>query len=370
MNLTRVITRANAVSGEIKLKRGEQMAKKLVLSVSSSEIDGVPSVVKLLPLGLVKSQKGDFIVDEESFQRIKNTFKERGIDIVIDYEHQTLEDVQAPAGGWIKDLFLQDGAIAAKVEWTPKAEEYLKNKEYKYLSPVVLVRKSDQKAVVLHSAALTNTPAIDGMFAIVNSINIDEFEEGGNIMDLKKLAALLGLPEDATEEQIMQAIKAALGEVEKLKEEIKKNGSGAVTETVANKVICGLLGVDDKTAKTEDVAAAIMALKNPANFVPVSEFNKLKERLDKKDSSELVTTALKAGKISAAQKEWAEEYALKDPEGFKKFVEKAPQAVPMGELDIEDTKKDSSKMTETTMAVCKMLGVSKEDLEKYGKDVR
>ena len=79
------------------MKRGDLMARKLMLSVSSSEIDGVPSVIKLLPLGLVKSQKGDFIVDEESFKRIKNTFKERGIDIVIDYEHQTLEDVQAPA---------------------------------------------------------------------------------------------------------------------------------------------------------------------------------------------------------------------------------------------------------------------------------
>lgn len=347
------------------------MTKKLILNVSSTEIQGAPDVVKLLPLGMVKSQKGDFLVDEESFQRIKNTFKERAIDIVIDYEHQTLEDVQAPAGGWIKDLFIQDGAIAAKVEWTPKAEEYLKNKEYKYLSPVVLVRKNDQKAVVLHSAALTNTPAIDGMFAIVNSLNIDEFEEGGKDMDLKKLAALLGLPEDATEEQILQAIKTSVGEVEKLKEEIKKQtGGGEETQTVANKVICGLLGIESKEAKTEDVAAAIMALKNPANFVPVTEFNKLKDRLDKKDGEELVTKALKAGKISAAQKEWAEEYALKDPEGFKKFVEKAPQAVPMGEIEIEDTKRNDSKTSETTMAVCKMLGVSKEDLEKYGKDVR
>ena len=345
------------------MKRGDLMAKKLMLSVSSSEIDGVPSVIKLLPLGLVKSQKGDFIVDEESFQRIKNTFKERGIDIVIDYEHQTLEDIQAPAGGWIKDLFIQDGAIAAKVEWTPKAEEYLKNKEYKYLSPVVLVRKSDQKAVVLHSAALTNTPAIDGMYAIVNSLNIDEFEKGVMEMDLNKLAALLGLPEGATEEQIMQALTTALGESEKLK---KDTG----TEIVSNKVICGLLGIDDKAAKTEDVAAAIMALKNPANFVPATEFNKLKDRLDKKDSGELVTKALKSGKISAAQKEWAEEYALKDPEGFGKFVEKAPQAVPMGELDIEDSKRNDGKVSETTMAVCKQLGVSKEDLEKYGKDVR
>lgn len=345
------------------------MAKKFVLSVGSSEIQGAPEVVKLLKLGEIKSQKGDFIVDEESFQRIRNTFKDRGIDIVIDYEHQTLEDVQAPAGGWIKDIILQDGAIAAKVEWTPKAEEYLKNKEYRYLSPVVLVRKSDNKAVVLHSVALTNTPAIDGMFAIVNSINIDEFE-GGNDMDLKKLAALLGLPEDATEEQIMQAIQMAVGELGKLQEQLKKKDSSeGETEVVANKVIMGLLGLDNEKAKTEDVAAAIVALKNPANYVPATEFNKLKERLDKKDSDEVVTKALKAGKISAVQKEWAEEYALKDPEGFKRFVEKAPQTVPMGEIELDDVKKSDGRIEETTMAVCKMLGVSKEDVEKYGKEV-
>jgi len=46
---------------------------------------------------------------------------------------------------------------------------YLKNREYKYLSPVVLVRKKDHKALQLHSVALTNPPAINGMVPIVNS---------------------------------------------------------------------------------------------------------------------------------------------------------------------------------------------------------
>lgn len=351
------------------------MKKGLRLIVSSTEIQGAPEVVKILPLGKVKSQKGDFLVDDESFKEIKNTFKERGIDVVVDYEHQTLENVQAPAGGWIKDIFIQDGAIAAKVEWTPKAQEYLKNKEYRYLSPVVLVRKSDSKAVVLHSVALTNTPAIDGMYPIVNSIDI-EIEGGNEDMDLlKQLAALLGLSENATEEEVVQALQKTVDEVDKAKKEKEnqdktKQDPKENTDVVANKVLCGLLGIDEKS-QTEDMAAAIMALKNPANYVPVTEFNKLKERLDKKDSGEIVVKALKAGKISAAQKDWAEEYALKDPEGFKKFVEKAPQIVPVGELDIEDdkTKKDCSK-DEATLKVCKMLGVSSEDLEKYGKEVK
>ena len=53
-------------------------------------------------------------------------FKGRHLDLVIDYEHQTLKDVQAPAGGWIKDIYKGDDALVAKVEWTPKAQEYLK----------------------------------------------------------------------------------------------------------------------------------------------------------------------------------------------------------------------------------------------------
>ncbi len=325
------------------------------------EIEGIPEVIKILPLGKVKSQKGDFVVDQESFQSIKNKFIDRALDIVVDYEHQTLEDVQAPAGGWIKDLILQEDAIAAKVEWTPKAQEYLRNKEYRYLSPVVMVRKSDLKAIVLHSVALTNTPAIDGMFPIINSlhVNFDDDEGGNEHMELlKKLAALLGLGEEATEEQLIQKIGELLKAAEK---EDKKSDE----ELVANKTITSLLGVDEQ-AKTEDVAAAIMALKNPTNFVPVTEFQALKTRLDKMDSDGLVTKALKDGKISAAQKEWAEDYALKDPQGFAKFVEKAPQSVPVGTLGIEDNKEKTTEVTETTLAVCKQLGVSKEDVEKYG----
>ena len=140
---------------------------------------GKTSIIKLL-LRFYDPNEGvrDFNVDDESFELIRKQFKDRKLDLVIDYEHQTLSDVQAPAGGWIKDLYKGEDAIIAKVEWTPKAAEYLKNKEYRYLSPVVLVRKRDQKATAIHSVALTNTPAIDGMFALVNSLDIEDISEG------------------------------------------------------------------------------------------------------------------------------------------------------------------------------------------------
>ena len=93
---------------------------------------------------------------------------ERGVDLVVDYEHQTLTGDRAPAAGWVKELFAEDGHIKARVEWTLPAKQYLENKEYRYLSPVITVRKSDNKATGLHSLALTNTPGLAGMTPIVN----------------------------------------------------------------------------------------------------------------------------------------------------------------------------------------------------------
>lgn len=307
------------------------MAKLIACAGEGIELSGVPTEIKILPLGRVHSQKGDFNVDEESFELIRKQFKDRKLDLVIDYEHQTLSDVQAPAGGWIKELYKGEDAIIAKVEWTAKAAEYLKNKEYRYLSPVVLVRKRDQKATAIRSVALTNTPAIDGMFALVNSLDIEDISEGGNIMDLKELAKALGLPETATEEEIKKAVEDAAKAAERLKEMEEKKpedkpGEGGkpqeVAEVVANSTILSMLGLKEG-AKTEDVAASIMALKTGTPDTQ-AELLALKQRMQERDADEEVQKALKAGKITAAQSGWAKSYALKDMDGFKGFVEKAP----------------------------------------------
>lgn len=348
------------------------MAKLIACAGEGIELSGVPTEIKILPLGRVHSQKGDFNVDEESFELIRKQFKDRKLDLVIDYEHQTLSDVQAPAGGWIKELYKGEDAIIAKVEWTAKAAEYLKNKEYRYLSPVVLVRKRDQKATAIHSVALTNTPAIDGMFALVNSLDIEDISEGGNIMDLKELAKALGLPETATEEEIKKAVEDAAKAAEKLKEmEEKKSedktGEGGkpqeVAEVVANSTILSMLGLKEG-AKTEDVAASIMALKTGTPDTQ-AELLALKQRMQERNADEEVQKALKAGKITAAQTGWAKSYALKDMDGFKGFVEKAPVVVPPGKLELKDAPAAPGS-DEVDVAILKNMGVSMEDVKKYG----
>lgn len=337
--------------------------RRQIIVLSNEKLEDCPDEVKILPVGKVNSEKGDFIVDLESYTLMKAEMKRRGIDIVIDYEHQTLDGVQAPAGGWVKDLEYTSDAIVAKVEWTPKAREYLKNKEYRYLSPVVLTRKKDGKAIVLHSIALTNTPAINGMFAIVNSIDFDKEDDdddvGGKEMDLQRLKELLGLPADATEEQVMNAIVEQLGK--KDADPVANKGCGEEKEVVANSVILGLLDLPENS-RTEDVTSKIMALKAGLSSKE-KEIEDTLNRLKERDADDAVMMAMKAGKITAAQKEWAKAYALKDRTGFDSFVDKAPVVVPVGKMELKDAPK--AKSTEVDQMVLKATGMTKEDIEKY-----
>lgn len=341
----------------------------LTLKSKEMEVGGAPEIISVLPLGHVKSAKGEFDVDGESFAAMKAQIAQRGVDLVVDYEHQTLTGEQAPAAGWVKELFLDDGQIKARVEWTDRAKAYLENREYRYLSPVITVRKADNKAMGLHSIALTNTPAIEHMEAIVNSLN---FEGGQNTMDfMKELAKLLGLGEDATEEQVKEALKVCLEENKSLKEsaaEAAKQQPPENDKVVANKEVCELLGLKAGAA-TADVAAAIMALKggNIGGVNLVEQVKSLEAKLADRDAEEAVEMALKAGKITPAQREWAKGYALKNLEDFRGFVEKAPQVVPMGDVGgSEPLTLKRDEVDEATLLVCKQLGISTEDVKQYG----
>ena len=93
----------------------------------------------------------------------------------------------------------------------------------------------------------------------------------------------------------------------------------------------------------------------------------LEEKLADRDAEEAVELALKSGKITPAQRGWAKEYALKSPDGFKAFLEKAPQVVPMSEIAGGDALAlKGDEPDEATMLVCKQLGISTDDVKKYG----
>lgn len=126
--------------------------------------------VRLAPDGETKSRNGRFIVDAQAAADIIADYEAHKTPIVIDFEHQTLggefssPDGKAPAAGWVRKLWHEAGrGLLGLVEWNDKAREMIRAGEYRFLSPVLVVDKATRRATALHSAALTNKPAIPGM---------------------------------------------------------------------------------------------------------------------------------------------------------------------------------------------------------------
>lgn len=188
-------------------------------ALCSSQLGGdkVPERVLLAPWGHVESTNGSFIVDEESAALTIEAMSDQATDTPIDYEHQTLggsyasPSGQAPAAGWIKQVVAEPGVgLVALIEWTEQAAQMLAAKEYRYLSPVALIRKSDRKLIGIHSAALTNKPAIKGMRPIVNRA---EHDVPDNVEPVAALRQTLALADDAGVDEVLLAASRKLHEV-------------------------------------------------------------------------------------------------------------------------------------------------------------
>ena len=74
--------------------------------VSQDQTPALPEWIRVLPRGVVElsDHREPFMVDEASLMSMAADFRSRGVDLVIDYEHQSLQGERAPAAGWIKEL--------------------------------------------------------------------------------------------------------------------------------------------------------------------------------------------------------------------------------------------------------------------------
>ena len=315
----------------------------IVAAMTAAGQKDLPEWFLLFPEG-----EGRYVVDRSAWELVKARLDRRGLDVVFDYEHQTLANIKAPAAGWCKDWRYTGGVgIEAKIDWTEEAAGYLAKGEYRYFSPVFFVRKQDGRLCAVHSVALTNAPKTNHLKPLLAKIGAELKEEGMDL--LKMLIAALKMPENSTAEEVLAAIEKMT------KQEPKEVVAKAVIEA---------LGIDQSDVST--VVASIHALKQGGkNSVSRVEFEALQKKLTERDAGEAVVAAMKAGKITPDQKEWAAKYAADDPTGFATFVAKAPVVVPV--TDLPKGKETTPALgDENVLKVAKMMNVSNEDLKQYG----
>jgi len=170
---------------------------------------------------------------------------------------------------------------------------------------------------------------------------------------MKKILALLGLKDDATEDQAVAVVK-----------DIETAGAAHL---LSNKKVFEALGLNVDASDSE-LIGTIMAMKqtHEQHGGLAQKVEKLTKDLAARDASELVALAMKDGKITPAQEPWAKEYATRDPEGFKVFVAKAPVVIHTG--DVSGGQKPAGGeggIDEMQAMVNKQLGLDTETFKKY-----
>uniref|UniRef100_A0A7C5AK79 Mu-like prophage I protein n=1 Tax=Desulfobacca acetoxidans TaxID=60893 RepID=A0A7C5AK79_9BACT len=341
-----------------------EMEKEVRLTLEMTEL---PEWLRLLPLGRVELVDGrpPFEVDAASLADLAEAFAARGTDLVIDYEHQSLKGVRAPAAGWIKELAVREDGLWARVEWTSQAREYLSRREYRYFSPVLRLDPKTRRPRELLNVALTNVPAIRNLTPLVakwggeNQVG----ETGKQEPPLEMLSS--EFPQTSLEETDPSETDAPTAEIKRrLGVEPESRDSrlwGQALEVMRH--LFETLGLPaDATAK--EVQAGLEALKAGSSKLKAleNEIGELKAEIAEAGIRQMVDDAVLAGKITPAQKSWAMAYCRRDLEGFKEFIAQAPKVVPVGErLNLEgETRRAGLGLTPEELALCQALNLSPE----------
>lgn len=164
-----------------------------------------PTEFHIWPFGIVETSKGDFLFDELAAHSVLTTWREQGLELSLDYGHAAYHGGDAPAAGWFNLELREDGLWAVDVQWSPKADKHLRNREYRYISPWFNYDEESSRILDLVNIALTNTPATFNLRPLVAGRSAPEEE---NKMEPNTLAATLGLSQGTPEPQVLAEVLA------------------------------------------------------------------------------------------------------------------------------------------------------------------
>jgi phage I-like protein len=175
----------------------------LMAALPLPDQSGAPEWVHLLPPpGPVTTfdGRGPYVLGDLAAVLQASLDDPRGLP--IDENHAT--DIAAPKGGsapargWIVELQARDTGIWGRVQWTREGGALVADRAYRGLSPVLAIDARDKKTIrAIRRASLVNLPNLRDLTALNQETSMSFMEQ---------LAEKLGLPKDATEDQILAAI--------------------------------------------------------------------------------------------------------------------------------------------------------------------
>lgn len=175
------------------------MSRKVLLStkpITLSSSGTPPSELRIWAYGDVDTLKGTFQLTSESASQIMQAANDWGNRYSFDYNHSVplggLTPEEGIAAGWFDLELRSDGLWAANIEWTPRATEYLNNREYRYWSPWFFTDDKDN-ITALGNIALTNVPATKDLQPLMASL-LNQTDNNAPAYDIGTRIAVAGSP--------------------------------------------------------------------------------------------------------------------------------------------------------------------------------
>lgn len=339
---------------------------------------------QLLPVGPFKARDGrpfdvpggHWQLDKTIATTLINRAKALGQDILIDYDHQTLNvektGKEAPAAGWYNgdEIEWREGqGLFIKPRWTERAAALVAAKEYRFLS-AVFPYDAQGRPLELRMTAITNDPGVVGMQALA-ALSALPASQPGQLANpsketsmnelLKKLLAKLGieLTGDPTDEQLQKA----LTELDSLQASAKK---APELEAALSAEKASLAALKAQPGGQVDLA----------QFVPVATYNALvtqvaalTAQVDTTDAATLIKEARTAGKVVAAEEEYLTAYAAqKGVAALKALLDPRPAIAALAASQtsavVMPEKKGDAVLSAEDKYAAEQLGISHEDFAK------
>jgi Mu-like prophage I protein len=305
-----------------------------------------------------------FEITEQTLQELASNFDG---EIVADYDHYStlpLEKRPAPdagvAAGWVKKVEQRGNTFWAFVEWTKKAAQQIREKQFRYISPTydpVAVSSEGEPRPIgakLLAIALTNQPFLTGMQAVsLSAATGSELVELAEIsLDDKRFRIAQAFynkysgefetpyiePSGIYDDYLICRRSGKLWKISFTTDEnFESFEFGEPVEVVPS--FTELSQGDTMSAAAtgqpqQETVQPIQPQPDQATLSRVAalenENRELKKRLDRSEAEKRVDTLVRQGKIIKAQRDWAVGYCLSDAAGFTAYEATLKPLVELG----------------------------------------
>jgi len=323
--------------------------------------------IEVLQTGAWKGHwQGEFEITEAMLDQAVTYGNSRKNATPFEYGHDSFmgNGTRAIAAGWVEpgnlELRKVDGIpkLFVKPDFTAKALAHIQAKEYRYVSAEFRFNTIDRVTgkwggASLRSIALTIHPFMEELGEIrANSDDAGRLFTGNpyqehNNMDKNALIALLGLSENASDDDVKNAIK---------------------NHVALSAAIPG----DDKAASLAEIKAKALSADATTSRLAALEAAEQVREQERKDALALsaVKAAQKEGKILGDDTEHFKAHldlAKQDPERFAALSATMPRVTPVG--DGTPTPKTAPKvdLDDTQAEINRQLGLSTEVFNKHNR---